>query len=76
MIRDEREYRVTLAAVQRLVEGLEHADEHAAERDPLAQHLLREGVEGQLETLRAELAEYDAVRHGGEPAAGHGPAMD
>lgn len=64
MIRNQREYRVTLVAVQRLEEGLEHADDHAAGRDPLAQHLLREGIEGQLATLREELADYDALQRG------------
>jgi hypothetical protein len=76
MIRNQREYRVTQAAVQRLEEGLEHADEHADERDPLAQRLLREGIVGQLDTLRAELAEYDALRRGGESAARRDPETD
>ena len=64
MIANQREYRITAAAIRRLEEGLERADEHGAERPPLAQQLLREGIEGQLATLREQVAEYEALRSG------------
>ena len=64
MIANQREYRITAAAIRRLEEGLERADEHGAERPPLAQQLLREGIEGQLENLREQVAEYEALRSG------------
>lgn len=65
MIGNAREYRITLAAVKRLEEGLAQPEEHRSGRDPLAQHLVREGIEGQLETLREQLREYEALRDGG-----------
>jgi DNA-binding XRE family transcriptional regulator len=64
MIANQREYRITAAAIRRLEEGLQRADEHGAERPPLAQQLLREGIEGQLETLREQVAEYEALQSG------------
>lgn len=45
--------------------GLAQPEEHRSGRDPLAQRLVREGIEGQLETLREQLREYEALRDGG-----------
>ena len=64
MITNEREYCSTKAAIKRLEEGLAAADEHRAEQHLLAQRLVREGIEGQLETLREQVAEYEALRDG------------
>ena len=46
MIANAREYRITLAAIKRLEEGLAQPEEHRPGRDPLARHLVREGIEG------------------------------
>src|SRR5439155_15524876 len=64
MVANQREYRITAAAISRLEEGLARAGEHGAARSPLAQQLLREGIEGQLETLREQVAEYEALQSG------------
>lgn len=64
MIANAREYRITLAVVKRLEQGLARAGGDRAERDPMAHWLIREGIEGQLETLREQLGEYEALRDG------------
>ena len=62
MIENEQEYRVTRATIRRLEAGLAQAEDNRARRDPLAQWLPREGIEGQLESLREQLAEYESRR--------------
>lgn len=64
MIANAREYQLTLAAMKRLEEGLAHAEAHRADRNPLAHQLVREGIEGQLEALREQAQEYEALRDG------------
>lgn len=64
MIANARECRITLAAVKRLEEGLAQPEGHRSGRDTLARHLVRAGIEGQLETLREQLREYEALRVG------------
>src|SRR6266545_1544453 len=67
MITNEREYRITRAAVRRFEQALAHVEDRAAERHPLAQKAMREQIESQLEELREQLAEYDALRRGRIP---------
>jgi hypothetical protein len=62
MIANEREYQTTKAAIRRLKQALAHADERSAERHPLLQQALREGIEGELQLLGEQLAEYEARR--------------
>lgn len=64
MIANDREYRITSATIKRLEEGLAHAESHRPARDPLAQRLICEGIEGQLETLREQVDAYEALRDG------------
>lgn len=60
MIGNEQQYRITQAAIERLEEGLAHAEDRRAERHPLAQQLIRDAIEGELATLRGQLADYEA----------------
>src|SRR4051794_40291341 len=64
MIGNEREYRVTQAAIRRFEEALDGLEEGRAERHPLLQQALRDSVEGELYVLREQVAEYDALRSG------------
>jgi DNA-binding Xre family transcriptional regulator len=66
MIKNERQYRITRAQAARFEEALE-----LVRRDP-AHHQLpsqirqikEESLQGQLDSLRAELAEYEALKAG------------
>jgi len=64
MIANAREYRITRAAAQRFEEALAHVEDRSAERHPLLQKAMRESIESELAILRAQLAEYDALRNG------------
>jgi ribosome-binding protein aMBF1 (putative translation factor) len=64
MIGNEREYRITIAAIGRFEEALDRLEEGSAERHPLLQQALRESMEGEVQTLREQVAEYDALRGG------------
>jgi len=60
LIADETEYRATQVAARRFEEALAHVDDHAASRHPLIQQAMREQLQGELDALRAQLAEYEA----------------
>ena len=62
MIGNEQQYRITQAAVSDFEAALTQQADRGPERHPLAQQLLRDSLEGQLETLREQLAEYETLR--------------
>ncbi len=61
-IATEQEYQSTLAAIRLLEDGLIREEQWRAERDPLAHQLTVDGIEGFLEDLREQAADYEA-RH-------------
>ena len=63
MITTERQYRITKAAAERFAQALAH-EEQGAHLDPRLRHAMREGIESELEILREQLAEYEALRSG------------
>ena len=64
MIANERQYRITNAAAREFEEALVRLDTVEAHRSPDMRRVMREAMESQLEELREELAEYDALRSG------------
>lgn len=64
MISNEREYRITKAAVEDFERSLVGIEERNDDLHPLLRKAMREGTESQLEELREQLAEYDALRRG------------
>ncbi len=64
MIGNEREYRITNAAIGRFEEALDRLEEGSAERHPLLQQALRASMAGEAQVLREQVAEYDALRSG------------
>src|SRR5687767_6528992 len=62
MISSEVERRATLAAIQRFEQALAHLDTSEPEGDPFLHELMRDQIEGEVEALRAQVAEYDARR--------------
>ena len=69
MITNERQYRITAAAMERFKRALERAPADEAGRSNVHPRLLqaeREGLESQLMDLRRELAEYEALKQGQE----------
>ena len=63
MITTERQYRITKAAAERFELALAH-EEQGAHLDPRLRQAMREGIESELEILREQLAEYEALRSG------------
>ena len=64
MIGNEREYRITNAAIGRFEDALDRLEEGSAERHPLLQQALRASMAGEAQVLREQVAEYDALRSG------------
>ena len=64
MIANERQYRITKAAAERFEEALAKSRQPRTDLDPRLQQAMREGIESQLEELREQLAEYEALRTG------------
>jgi ribosome-binding protein aMBF1 (putative translation factor) len=64
MIANERQYRIAKAAAERFEEALAKGKEHPSDLDPRLQRAMREGIKSQLEELREQLAEYEALRTG------------
>ena len=69
MIKNEREYRITKAQVERFERALEALRTRPAARgvDPDLPRLEAEGIRAQLDELREDLAEYEAFRAGVGP---------
>lgn len=64
MIKNERQYRVTRSQADRFEAALDGLRNRPASGDELRDRLEVVAVESQLADLRAELDEYDALRHG------------
>jgi ribosome-binding protein aMBF1 (putative translation factor) len=64
MITNERQYRIARAEAQRFEHALMHGDEQGAQIHPRLRQAMREGLESQLMDLRAQVAEYEALRGG------------
>jgi DNA-binding XRE family transcriptional regulator len=67
MIANEREYRITKAAAKKFEAALKNFDERpTADRSahPRLMQAEKEGMAGQLATLRRELREYERLRSG------------
>lgn len=62
MITNQRQYLNTQAQAERFRQALEATDTEGLH--PKAAKAMRNGLRSQLEDLEAELAEYDALRHG------------
>ena len=64
MIANERQYRITNAAAREFEEALARLETVEADRPPELRQVMREAMESQLDELREEIAEYDALRSG------------
>lgn len=64
MITNERQYRITKAEAKRFEEALAGAEKASASVHPRIQQAMREGLESQLQELRDQLTEYEALRSG------------
>ena len=59
-IGSEREYQITLETIRELEDDLAKAEAYRAKRDPQVHQLVVAGIEGFLEDLRDQAAEYEA----------------
>lgn len=64
MITNERQYRITKAEARRFEEALAQAGKETVQIHPRIRQAMREGLESQLQELREEIAEYEALRSG------------
>jgi transcriptional regulator with XRE-family HTH domain len=64
MIANDLQYRVTRTAAREFEQALAQLDETEAHRSPEMRALMRAAIESQLEDLRQQLAEYEALRAG------------
>ena len=64
MIANQRQYRITRSWLDRFEQARAAVDEQAGGLPARAQQALRDQYDNQIEELRAELAEYEALRRG------------
>src|SRR3712207_1541808 len=64
MIADERQYQVTKERADEFARAIADLDMRQADGDPRLHMMMRAGMQEQLAELRAELAEYEALRDG------------
>lgn len=64
MIANERQYRITKSWLERFEQSRTDADEQGASLHPRARQALRDQYDSQIEELRSELADYEALRQG------------
>ena len=62
MIANERQYRITKVEAERFEQALAQLEQ--SDRPEPFRRIMRDGMESQLQELREELAEYDALRSG------------
>jgi DNA-binding Xre family transcriptional regulator len=64
MIANERQYRITKTAVREFEEALDRLETAEAHRPPDVRRVMREAIESQLDELREQVTEYEALRSG------------
>ncbi len=64
MITNERQYRITKAAVEDFEAALARLETVEADRPLEMRQVMREAIESQLEELHEQVAEYEALRSG------------
>lgn len=64
MIANERQYRITKAEANKFEQALGRLDVVEAHRSAAMRHVMREAIESQLDELREQLADYEALRSG------------
>jgi DNA-binding XRE family transcriptional regulator len=64
MIANERQYRITRTAVREFEDTLARLETGEAHRPPELRRVMREAIESQLEELREQVTEYEALRSG------------
>jgi hypothetical protein len=62
MVANEYQYRITKNAVKEFDEALARLDTAEASRPPEVRQVMREAIESQLEDLREQVTEYEALR--------------
>jgi ribosome-binding protein aMBF1 (putative translation factor) len=64
VIANERQYRITKSEATKFEEALDRLETVEGHRPDEMRRIMREAMESQLEELREQLAEYDALRSG------------
>lgn len=64
MITNERQYRISRSWLERFERARASADQDADNLHPRARQALRDQSDSQIEELRADLADYEALRRG------------
>jgi transcriptional regulator with XRE-family HTH domain len=64
MITNEREYRITKSALRGFEDSLKQLNIPDPNEDPNLLEAMRDAMEGEVELLRSQLAEYEAFRSG------------
>jgi ribosome-binding protein aMBF1 (putative translation factor) len=64
MIANERQYRITKTALGEFEDALAKLEAREAHRPPEIREVMRDAILSQLEELREEIAEYEALRNG------------
>jgi ribosome-binding protein aMBF1 (putative translation factor) len=64
MITNERQYRITRSWLERFEQARTSAERDAVALHPRARQALRDQYDSQVEELRADLADYEALRRG------------
>ncbi len=64
MIANERQYRITKRWLERFEQARTGVEQEGGDLQPRARKALRDQYESQIEELREQLAEYDALRDG------------
>jgi len=64
VIANERQYRITKAEAERFEQAIAQGDGALDNLDPRLRQAMREGLKSQLDELREQVAEYEALRSG------------
>ncbi|MDQ3703254.1 MAG: hypothetical protein M3442_20400, partial [Chloroflexota bacterium] len=64
MITNERQYRISRSWLERFERARTGVEEQGADLPPRARQALRDQYESQVEELREQMAEYEALRRG------------
>jgi DNA-binding XRE family transcriptional regulator len=61
-VTNQRQYRVTVAAIRRFEQALKAAEQEYSGRDPVLAKAVKEGIAGEIEVLRQQVDDYLEMR--------------
>lgn len=71
MIMNDRQFSITRSQLKKMKDALRHCVERKVSGNPLLHEAMIEGMKSQIQELEQEIAEYEALKKGGQIVVNH-----